>query len=125
MLAKQLENEEIYEVPQAPVRPAIHRPLKVRPHSCLNTHLRSRCLLLVGLLAVMGMALTTCSSMGASRGYELVQAQQAAVRLEQQNEQLRIEIARLKSPQRFQSIATKDLGMVVPKQVYFASDKHE
>ena len=73
----------------------------------------------------MGMALTTCSSMGARRGYELVQAQQAAVRLEQQNEQLRIEIARLKSPQRIQSIAAKDLGMVIPKQVYFASDKHQ
>ena len=125
MLAKRLENEEIYEIPEVPAgTEAVPKP-RLHTHHCLNTHLRSRCLLLVLLLAVMGMALTTCSSIGASRGYELVQAQQAAVRLEQENEQMKIEIARLKSPQRIQSIAAKDLGMVIPKQVYFASDKHQ
>ena len=125
MLAKRLENEEIYEIPEVPAgTEAVPKP-RLHTHHCLNTHLRSRCLLLVLLLAVMGMVLTTCSSIGASRGYELVHAQQAAVRLEQENEQLKIEIARLKSPQRIQSIAAKDLGMVIPNQVYFASDKHQ
>ncbi len=125
MLAKQLENEEIYEIPEVSVKVESRHRESFHAHTCLNTHLRSRCLLLVLLLAVMGMALTTGSSIGASRGYELVQTQQAAMRLEQQNEQLKIDIARLKAPQRIQSIASKDLGMTIPKQVYFASDKHE
>jgi cell division protein FtsL len=63
------------------------------------------------------------SGISASRGYELVAIQQQADQMEQENERLKIEIAKLKSPDRIKSIAQDQLGMSVPKQTYFSSEK--
>lgn len=122
MLARRIEEDQYeYEYDQEPAQPVRQRQIvqKVR----LNTHLRARCLLLVGLLAVMIMAVAIRSSIIAGQGYELVQIQQQAERLEQANEQMRIENSMLKSPQRVKQIAQEKLGMSVPTQVYFASEK--
>lgn len=122
MLARRIEEYQYeYEYDQEPAQPVRQRQIvqKVR----LNTHLRARCLLLVGLLAVMIMAVAIRSSIIAGQGYELVQIQQQAERLEQANEQMRIENSMLKSPQRVKQIAQEKLGMSVPTQVYFASEK--
>ena len=67
--------------------------------------------------------ITVRSGISASRGYDLVHTEQQAEALEQENERLKIDIARLKSPQRIKDIATKDLGMEVPQQVYFVHAK--
>ena len=42
---------------------------------------------------------------------------------EQENERLKIEIAKLKSPDRIKAIAKDQLGMEVPRQTYFSSEK--
>ena len=41
--------------------------------------------------------------------------------LEKENEQLQLEIAQLKAPQRIQAVATRELGMVTPQNLYCVS----
>ena len=91
----------------------------------LNTHLRSRCFLLLALVSIMAMAVTIRSGITASRGYDLVKIQQQAETLEKENEHLKIEIAQMKSPERVRRIATEKLGMGTPKTVYFATGAKE
>ena len=69
------------------------------------------------------MAVTIRSGISASRGYVLVDTQQRAQVIEQENERLRVEIAQLKSPQRIKAIATGELGMQTPAKVYFVHEK--
>ena len=98
MLARQREYEYYEEElqPQRIEKPA--PPPKRRP--TLNTHLRSRCFLLLALVSIMAMAVTIRSGITASRGYDLVKIQQQAETLEKENEHLKIEIAQMKSPER-------------------------
>ena len=91
--------------------------------SKLNTRLRSRCRWALLIIAVLAMLVTFRSGLSASRGYALVATQNEATALEQENERLRIEIARLKSPQRISRIAEEELGMVVPKKMYFTHER--
>ena len=120
MLAKKLEYEELYVESEV----GVEKPKeKIKNRPILNTHLRSRCMFLFVVLTAMAMFVTVRSGMIASEGYELVQLQKQAYQLEQENEHMKIEIAHLKAPQRIQNIATQQLGMVVPQQVYFANGK--
>ena len=118
MLARQREYEYYEEElqPQRNEKPA--PPPKRQP--TLNTHLRSRCFLLLALVCIMAMAVTIRSGITASRGYDLVKIQQQAEKHEKENEHLKIEIAQMKSPERVRRIATEKLGMSTPKTVYFA-----
>ena len=81
--------------------------------------MRRRCKTLLALLAVMAMTITVRSGISASRGYDLVHTEQQAEAIEQENERLKIDIAKLKSPRRIKDIATGKLGMEVPENVYF------
>ena len=54
---------------------------------------------------------------------QLLFLQQQAEQKEQENERLKIEIAKLKSPDRIKAIAKDQLGMEVPRQTYFSSEK--
>ncbi|WP_423791856.1 hypothetical protein [Mitsuokella jalaludinii] len=58
----------------------------------------------------------------ASRGYTLVETQGEATRIEQENERLNVEIAKLKNPERIKAIAESQLGMQVPKKTYFSHE---
>lgn len=121
MLAKRIEESyEIYE--EVPASKPIAKSAGRRQMK-LNTHLRSRCLILLVVLSAMALFVTVRSGMSASRGYDLVQVKQEAARLEKENEHLKLDIAQMKSPQRIKQIAVQDLGMVVPENVYFAADK--
>ncbi len=120
MLAKRLEEYELYEEQDVPEK--VPAPQK-RRRPVLNTYLRSRCLLLLILLTAAAALITIRSGMSASRGYDLVAVQQQAAQLEQENERLKIDIAQLKAPQRIQKIAVQQLGMTVPQNVYFSTDK--
>lgn len=122
MLAKRVEEYEILEEREAPSGAPKHQK---RRRPALNTHLRSRCFILLVLLTIMAMLVTVRSGLSASRGYELVKLQQQTETLESENERLRIDIAQLKAPQRIRKIAIEQLGMIVPKAVYFSADKHE
>ncbi len=95
--------------------------IKCRPK--LDHLLRSRCRLAFIVISVLAMLVVIRSGISASRGYALVETHNQAQRIEQENERLRIEIARLKSPQRIQQIASEELGMGVPNKMYFSHEK--
>lgn len=87
----------------------------------VNTVLRVKLLTVVTLLALIAMFITVRSEAIIGAGYDLVQSKAQLIKAERENELLRLDIAKLKSPQRIQAIATKELGMVVPPDVYHAA----
>ena len=94
------------------------RLLKYRPR--LNYLLRSRCRLAFVVISILAMLVVIRSGISASRGYALVATQNQAQQLELENERLKIEIAKLKSPSRIKQIAQDELGMNVPEKMYFS-----
>ncbi len=90
-----------------------------RPHPYPS--LRKQFLQLILLAAALAMLITVHSEMMVRTGYSLVEMKAQAARLEKDNDLLRLEIAKLKSPQRIQQIATSQLGMVTPQTAYYAT----
>ncbi len=97
------------------------RLIKNKPK--LDHLLRSRCRVAFVIISILAMLVVIRSGISASRGYALVATQTQAQQLEQENERLRIEIAKLKSPQRIKQIAADELGMTVPKKMYFSHER--
>lgn len=114
---------EKYNLPEPLNREESMPKRKLLTKRRLNTALRNKFQTLFLLIVVFAGVVTFRSALGASRGYDLVKIQQEAQQLEQENERLRMEISYMKSPERIKAIATKDLGMEVPKKVYFMQDK--
>jgi len=85
-----------------------------KPRRCLRTE----CLVSAVVVGTLAMFVTWGSSSIVKSGYELVQARVSLTKMEKQNEILRLEMAQLKSPQRIQNIAVKQLGMIKPQAVY-------
>ena len=113
-----------YESSQAPVAaPRVKKRKQLRSPTVLDTNLRSRARVLFLLVAALAMIVVVRSGISASRGYALVATQTQAQQLEHENERLRVEIAKLKSPQRIKQIASEELGMVVPKKMYFSHER--
>ena len=92
----------------------VERNQSTKQHRCLRTE----CVVSALLVGALAMFVTWGSSSIVKAGYELVQARACLTKLEKQNELLRLEMARLKSPQRIQDIAVKQLGMIKPQTVY-------
>ena len=111
--------KEYYEEYEEPVAPPPRPKRPPRPLVMLDERLRSRCKWLFLSVAVLAMAVTARAGISANRGYTLVETQQKAEAIEQENERLKIDIAKLKSPRRIKDIATGKLGMEVPENVYF------
>ncbi len=88
----------------------------------LNTSLRSHFQILFIVTAFLAMLVTIGSGISASRGYTLVETQNEAQKIEQENERLNVDIAKLKNPERIKSIAESQLNMQVPKKTYFAHE---
>lgn len=84
----------------------------------LRSKLRTVCL----LVAVFATIVTIMSGVGAMRGYTLVETQQQTRALEEENERLKIEIAKLKAPSRIQAMAIEKLGMQMPVITYFSRE---
>lgn len=89
-----------------------------KSHGCLRTE----CLVSAILVGLLAMFVTWGSSAIVNAGYELVQARACLTKIEKQNEILQLEMARLKSPQRIQTIAVDQLRMVNPQTVYVAAN---
>ena len=85
--------------------------------------LRTECIVSALLVGMLAMFVTWGSSTIVKAGYELVQSRASLTKLEKQNELLRLEMARLKSPQRIQEIAVGQLGMIKPQSVYVAANE--
>ena len=94
--------------------------IKCKPR--LNHLLRSRCRLAFVVISILAMLVVVRSGISASRGYALVATQNQAQQLELENEHLKIEIAKLKSPIRIKQIAQDELGMDVPNKMYFSHE---
>ncbi|MBB5335946.1 cell division protein FtsL [Pectinatus brassicae] len=87
----------------------------------LNTKLRLRCLALVMLVAFMAMFVTFRNSAAVSSGYQLIKLNKNVAALESENDRLRLDIAKLKSPERIKKIAVNNLNMALPDKMYFAN----
>lgn len=87
----------------------------------LNNALRSRCIILFVVVSLLAGFFILRSGVAASNAYHLNQIKNQATKLEAENSRLHLEIAHLKSPERIQSIATKDLGMILPDKFFFAT----
>lgn len=105
---------ELPEPERAPLAVAVAQP---RPYPSL----RKQFLQLILLAAALAMLITVHSAVMVQAGYDLVEMKAQAAKLERDNELLRLEIAKLKSPQRIQQIATNQLGMVTPQNAYYAT----
>ena len=95
----------------------------IKNRTKLDRNLRSRCQIAFIIISILAMLVVVRSGISASRGYALVATQNQAQQLERENERLRVEIAKLKSPQRIKQIASEELGMVIPKKMYFSHER--
>jgi cell division protein FtsL len=112
MLVNKKQGWEIYQQPELP---SIKKKYLVKP----DIALRIKCLTTVTIIVLAAMFFTACSEAIIRSGYELVQMKLQVIKLEKENALLQLDIAKLKSPQRIQSIATVELGMVMPQNIYF------
>ena len=117
MLVNRKQQSDIYQQPET-------RPVS-KPLPKLDIALRVKCLITVLLVATVAGVVTVRSEAIVRAGYELVQMKSQALSLQKENELLRLDIAKLRSPQRIQQIATVELGMVVPEHVYYAESLPE
>ena len=108
--------EEIRPAPQPepPKEPLIRREVNTNLRNCLRA--------IFFLIAFGAMVVTLLGGISANNGYTLLETQQNADQLEQENERLKIEIAQLKSPARIESIAVEQLHMQVPQNMYFSHE---
>lgn len=120
MLARQLSEEEYYDLPQEEQR-VIRRKI-VRRHAQNNPN-RKKVLIVFLTATLLYGAVLLMSSVLHSEVYELGNIQSEARSLEKANETLRVENAKMKSHIRIRDIAVKQLGMTVPQETYFAVEQ--
>ena len=124
MLARQERQEETYHYEEDHYSTDKKHSVSEEPlvRRVLNTSLRSHFQILFIVTAFLAMLVTIGSGISASRGYTLVETQNEAQQIEQENERLNVDIAKLKNPERIKSIAESQLNMQVPKKTYFAHE---
>lgn len=120
MPARKLYTYE-YEAETLPSQP-LEPPKEPLIRREINTNLRNCLRAIFFLIACGAMVVTLLGGIGAKNGYTLLETQQDAEQLEQENERLKIEIAQLKSPARIEAIAVDELGMRVPQNMYFSHE---
>ncbi len=113
MLVNRKIQNDIYEQQEVPL------VKKTLPK--LDIALRAKCLVTVTLLIAIAIVATMRSEAIVRNGYNLVQMKSQMLSLQKENELLKLDIAKLKSPQRIQTIASTELGMVMPQGVYCAT----
>lgn len=112
-----------YEYEEASVpAPSAEIPKEPLIRREVNTNLRNCLRAIFFLIALGAMVVTLLGGIGAKNGYTLLETQQNADQLEQENERLKIEIAQLKSPARIEAIAVDQLHMQVPQNMYFSHE---
>ena len=121
MLARR-EEEYDYEPLVAEPAPQLEETKEPLIRREVNTNLRNCLRALFFLIAFGAMVVTLLGGIGAKNGYTLLDTQQRADQLEQENERLKIEIAQLKSPSRIEAIAVEQLHMQVPQNMYFSHE---
>lgn len=120
MLAHQ--DDSYAYVPDPAPAPRMEVPREPLLRRELNTNLRNCLRAIFFFIALGAMVVTLLGGIGAKNGYTLLETQQTAEQLEQENERLKIEIAQLKSPARIESIAVQELHMQIPQKMYFSHE---
>jgi len=113
MLANRKQQNDVYQQQETPTI--------IRSVPKLDIALRMKCLITVLLVTGVIIFVTARSEAIIRAGYDLVQLKSQALSLQRENELLRLDIAKLKSPRRIQNIASAELGMVMPQNVYCAA----
>ena len=122
MLARREDDYDYaYAMQEAP-DPRIEVPKELLIRREINTNLRNCLRAIFFLIAFGAMVVTLLGGIGAKNGYTLLETQQTAEQLEQENERLKIEIAQLKSPARIEAIAVEQLNMQMPQNMYFSHE---
>lgn len=86
----------------------------------VNGALRRNVLVLCFVAAIAAMVVVYMQCCIANAGYKLDSIRHNLIKTKQANEQLQLDISRLKTPRRIQYIATTELGMVLPAKVFYA-----
>ena len=83
--------------------------------------LRRRYFSLLILIFIASMLMVAQNDQLVQTSYQLVEMNADVAKLEKENQSLRIDIARLKSPERIVNIATQQLGLVFPDAKYIST----
>lgn len=86
--------------------------------SKVNVALRQKCGKIALLFICFAVLLTIQSEFTVRYGYQIAQVRSEIRKLDKENEQLKLEIAKLRSPQRIQFIAASKLGMIAPQNFF-------
>lgn len=116
MLVKRKEDWELYSQETNQETLSARVKYTERP----NIALRAKFFITVILLSAIAIMFTVQSEAIIRAGYNLVQTKAQLAKVEKENQLLRLDIAKLKSPQRIKQIATSELGMVIPNNIYYA-----
>lgn len=74
---------------------------------------------LIAIIGILLLAHVAISAAAANSGYNLMREKQQVQQFYRENEDLRLDIAKMESPDRIYSTATQKLGMVAPGQVLY------
>ena len=80
---------------------------------------------IIFLCAFFLLVYVALSAMRTEYGYSLMQEKRTVQQLQRDNEILRVEIAKLESPERIYKTATSELGMVVPASVLYKEQHNQ
>lgn len=80
-----------------------------------------RTLLMVGLISILLLAYIALSAAKTNYSYALMNEKRQVQRLQRENDNLRIDIAKLEAPERIYTIATEKMGMAAPDYVLYGS----
>lgn len=84
-----------------------------------------RTLTIVGLIGFFLLAYIALSAAKTNYSYTLMQEKRQVQQLQRENDNLRVDIAKLETPERVYTTATKNLGMVAPAYVLYGPSKKQ
>ena len=84
-----------------------------------------RTLSVVGLICFFLLTYIALSAAKTDYGYALMNEKRQVQALQRENENLRVDIAKLEAPERIYTVATKQLGMVAPTYVLYGGQSSE
>ncbi len=96
---------------------------RAKPAARRLTVIVLRTVLVVGRLGFFLVLNVALSAVKNTYSYALMQKKSQARQIQRENDNLRIDIAKLETPERIYTMATKKLGMAAPAQVLYSRQK--
>lgn len=79
----------------------------------------------IGMIAAIAIATILITSWTYQKSGELMELKLQAQQLQRENEQLRVQISKLETPERIYTTATKQLGMVAPSRILYGNQSDQ